>query len=383
MIKYDKTYDSHVHFFGVGLESIEWIIKDYPLNLPDHLKDQNFIRGFGLKASVTEEELNSFFHQYPNKDFCLSYEDGHSSLVSKRLIEKYSFTPQDDFKNHDHFISLYEVDRDQFLKRLPKRTKEQLKKMAVFSFDYFKKRGIEKVRHMTCTKEQWVVLKELFESDQPPSLSMECLFAEFMEQSLDEAFTNFEFARKNPIKGVSAQGIKLFVDGSISQKTAYMSSLPKPKSRLSFEDLYERMLTVLVKRKVPLALHTIGDLALEMSLKIYQSLSDEYGECEALHLEHAPIFTDESLDILSKTKLNCTFHFQPSHWIGDRKWYGENQHLLKNHKIYPFKELDALDYQYFMGSDAPIEESLVDLTEKGLNYIFETKEKYSLPSTKL
>ena len=381
MIDYDKNYDSHIHFFGIGLESVEWIIKNNTLNLPEHLSHQKFIRGFGLKPKITDDKLNSLFNKYPDKFFCLSYEDGHSSLVSKSLIDKLQFTAKNNFKVHDNFISLYEIDRDQFLKRLPKRTPQELKKMALFSFDYLEKRGIKKIRHMTCTKDQWLVLKEIYASKSPPSLIMECLFAEFMEQTLKEAFEALEFAKLNPIKEITPQGIKLFVDGSIGQKTAYMSNLPESKPRLNYDSLYKKMHFVLVERKTSLALHTIGDLALEMSLKIYDSLFEKYEPCVTLHLEHAPIFTKECLKILSNNKLKCVFHFQPSHWIDDRIWYKKNQHLLKEHKMYPFKELDDLGYQYFIGSDAPIRESLVDLTEQGLEHIFETKKKYHLLTT--
>ena len=84
-----------------------------------------------------------------------------------------------------------------------------------------------------------VVFKDFYSSKNPPSLKIENFFAEFMDQSLEEALEAFEalealeFAKQNPIKGLSAQGIKLFVDGSLSQKTAYMSSFKNSKPRLN------------------------------------------------------------------------------------------------------------------------------------------------------
>ena len=391
MIEFDKTYDSHVHFFGVGLEAVDWVIKGNNLNLPDHLSHQNFIHGFGLNSKVSNKELNLLYEKHPDVDFCLSYEDGHSSLISKSLVHKLSYELQNHsqnhyqnhyqndyqnhYKDHGHFISLFENKRDEFLKLLPKKSYDDLKRMALFSFNYFKNRGVKRVRHMTCNKDQWMVFKDFYSSKNPPSLKIENFFAEFMDQSLEEALEAFEFAKQNPIKGLSAQGIKLFVDGSLSQKTAYMSSFKNSKPRLNPSELYERMFRILVEQENSLALHTIGDLALEMSLEIYQRITQENEFCGTLHLEHAPVFTKKSLKLLKENKLNCTFHFQPSHWIKDSLWYEKEQHLLKPHKIYPFTELKSLGYKFFFGSDAPVEESTVDLTEEGLRKINVSKQR--------
>jgi len=116
-----------------------------------------------------------------------------------------------------------------------------------------------------------------------------------------------------------------------------------------------------------------------MALSVYLELHKNGHKCPTLHLEHAPIFTEESLKILMQHKLDCVFHFQPSHWINDRQWYRKEYNHLKPHKIYPFKELQTLGYPFYVGSDAPIEESENDLTLKGLNCI---QEDYSLASTK-
>ena len=373
MIDYDKTYDSHVHFFGVGLSAVEWIIKDNNLHLPQHLKSNKIVKGFGLKNNTSDEEIKSLSDRYPDLDFCLSYEDGHSSLVSKRLIDKFAYRLTQNYKDHGDFVSLFESDRDDFLKLLPKKTHSQLKRMANYSFNYFSERGIKRIRQMTCNKDQWVVLAKIYNSNQKIDLKIECLFAEFMQQSLDEAIEAYDYAIKNPINGVTAQGIKLFVDGSIGRRTAFMSSFKDVEPRLNYNLLKQKMKSILVDKNSSLALHVIGDLALEMSLKIYHSLTDDFGSLKTLHLEHAPIFTDNALNLLKNNNLNCVFHFQPSHWLEDNNWYQEEKTLLKPHKIYPFEELSEMNYSYFMGSDAPIEESCNNLTDMGLELIYKTK----------
>jgi len=374
MIEFDKTYDSHVHFFGVGIQAVEWFIKENDFSVPKNLLEKKIIKGFGLKLHTSKADLYQLHKNYPNHQFCLSYLDGHSSLVSKSLIEEFKFKPKA-HKEHSHFISLYEKERDEFLKLLPKRDLDELEKMGLFAIKYFTDRGVSRVRHMTCSIDQWIVLQKIYSNHSKPKLEIECLFAEFMTQNLSEAFSALDFAKKNPINGVTAQGIKLFVDGSIGQKTAYMSNMKSSLPRLSKKELFERMKEVLVEKKISLALHTIGDLALEMALETYSELSSNYGSLKTLHLEHAPVFTKKSLKLLNENSLNCVFHFQPSHWISDSKWYEAESQNLAPHKIYPFEELSEYGYKYYMGSDAPIEESLTDLTLKGLDIINNTKKE--------
>ncbi len=375
---FDKSFDSHVHFFGVGLSATDWIIKSKTLALPKHLEERNFIKGFGLDTNISEEALESLKKEHPNKEFCLSFTDGHSSLVSKNLLEKYNFIPNlKESKEHKDFVSLYETERDKFLKCLPKRSYNDLKLMALKAFEYFEAKSIKKIRHMTCTKMQWDVLKELYSIDNykhpTPKLEIHCYFADFMEQTFEEAYEAYSYASKNPIHTktplVKASGLKLFVDGSFGQNTAYVSCFKDSTPRLSFEDLKERMTKILIKKKISLALHCIGDLALEMSIKIYSELFDLDQNLAELHIEHAPIFTKESLSILNSKDLKINFHFQPSHWIEDQHWYRKNKSKLKDHSIYPFNELNSLDYSFFMGSDAPVEESSNDKTIDGLTFI--------------
>ena len=394
-INYDKAYDSHVHFFGVGLSATDWIVQSNNLKLPLHLKERSFVKGFGLNPDVSEKALESLQKEHPNKEFCLSYTDGHSSLVSKNLLKKYDFTSNsNESKEHKDFVSLYESERDRFLKCLPKRSFDDLRLMALKSFEYFEAKAVRKVRHMTCTKIQWDVLKELYsknsKSHPSPKLKINCYFAEFMEQSLNEAYEAYSYALNNPIEtgtplieasgasklkasGVSklkASGLKLFVDGSFGQNTAYVSCFEDSRPRIDYEALKERMSDILINKKIPLALHCIGDLALEMSLKIYSELFDLDQKLAELHIEHAPIFTKKSLSILDSKDLKITFHFQPSHWIKDQHWYKKNKTKLKDHSIYPFNELNKLGYKFYMGSDAPVEESSNDKTKEGLEFIF-------------
>ena len=375
MIKIDHTYDSHVHFFGVGLPAVDWITKDLTSPPPHLLNSKKLIRGFGLSPDeVSDDKIEQLFQSHPDHFFCLSYNDGHSSLVSKNLAHEVGFHPKTDYKETEHSFSLFENERDLFLKKLPPRTQKEFQEMAYYALEYFLTHGISSIRTMTTNKTQWLALKEIYKQRSEVEFSVDCYFSEFMAQSFDEARSAFESASKtifSPL--VKPKGLKIFIDGSIGQNTAAMSSNKNSIYRLTDEEINSRMFEAFVNLKCDLAVHTIGDLALEKMLTLYSQFSKTHPIQNTLHFEHAPIFSLKCLDLLKNENLNCAFHFQPSHWIKDKTWYDKNHLDLEPHEIYPFQFLEENSYSFDFGSDAPIEESFKELTLKGLNEIEKTK----------
>lgn len=370
MIKIDHSYDSHVHFFGVGLPSVDWITKD--LNSPpkDLLKNKSLIRGFGLSPKITEVQIEKLLEEHPDHFFCLSFDDGHSSLVSKNLTHKLDFEPKNHFKETKSSYTLFEQERDLFLKKLPKRTTQELKKMALHALKYFKANKISAVRNMTTTHDEWLALKEVYQEKKELNFKIETYFSEFMTQTYEQARSAFITARENRFSNlVRPQGLKIFIDGSIGQNTAAMSSNNENFYRLSDSQIKQRMCDAFIELKSDLAVHTIGDEALEKALMFFSELSNDHDIKNTLHLEHASIFTQKSLKLLKTKKLKCAFHFQPSHWIKDKIWYKKNHKDLTDHQIYPFNFLINCGYPFDFGSDAPIEESFKELTLKGISEI--------------
>lgn len=366
------NYDSHTHFFGVGLPAVDFIISkdDTSLNLPDHLLPQKLIRGFGWSSKLSTDELDALCKVHPHKKFCLSYYDGHSSFVSTNLTDELGFTPQKGQKTSCGWV-LSEVERDEFLKLIPQRPLAELEKMALHAQKIFKENDITKVRHLTGSYDHWSCLQKL-RNEKKLDLKIEVFFSEFMGQSLKAALSSFHKARVENTNSLKAVGIKVFYDGSFGSNTAYVSSKTGKPPRISKNELSKKMELVLIKNKVPLAVHTIGDLALDDVISVYSALSDEHKNLPALHLEHAPIFSKDTLDILKSNKLNCIFHFQPSHWTSDQLWYAENKNLLSPHQIYPFMFLDKLEYEYHFGSDAPVVAPTKENTLLGLKAIEQT-----------
>lgn len=357
-----------MHFFGVGIPAVQWRILEDSVNLevPKHLLNKKLIKGFGWSNKLPLSEFTKLTKRYPDKEFCLSYFDGHSSFISNNLIKRLEFV-SNNHKTLKTGIIISEVERDLLLREVPIDNSQDLNEMALFAQKIFINNQINRVRHLTAQEDHWYCLKNL-ESQNLLKLKIELFFSEFMGQSLDEAISSFNKFKNQSSKLVTAGGIKLFYDGAFGSNTAYTSHKNSVAPRCDKQDLKEKMKTVFQNTNAPLAVHTIGDRALEDVIEIYADI----GKSESLptlHLEHAPIFSKKTLNTLENQKLDCVFHFQPSHWINDQSWYAENKNGLQEHEIYPFKFLYRKRYPFHFGSDAPVVDCSKENMVKGLELI--------------
>ena len=311
-------------------------------------------------------EFKKLTDQHPDKEFCLSYVDGHSSFMSQNLVDRLDCDTRNS-QQLENGVIISEVERDKALLALPGESSEELKKMALFAQNIFLENGVNRVRHLTARKDHWKCLKKL-EQEGLLKLNIEMFFSEFMGQSLKEAIDSFNSLKEESSSRVFASGVKLFYDGSFGSDTAYTSLKDTILPRCSKEDLRKKIVKIFEKANAPVAVHTIGDRALEDVISIYSEL-DQSKETPALHLEHAPIFSKKTLEILRKQNLSCTFHFQPSHWTKDRKWYEKYKSKLKEHEIYPFEFLENHNYSFHFGSDAPVVDCSTEATLMGLELI--------------
>jgi len=303
---------------------------------------------------------------YPDKEFCLSYFDGHSSFISNNLIERTGFTSQ----NHKALktgIIVGEAERDEILKHIPTDNEDELRKMALYAQEVFIKNEVNRVRHMTSSEDHWNCLKKL-ENEGLLKIKIEVFFSEFMGQTLDEAINAFNSLKSQSSEMVTASGIKLFYDGAFGSDTAYTSLEETTLPRCEPGYLRAKMQDTFVRTDAPIAVHTIGDKALEDVITMYSEIAEQ-NDAPPLHLEHAPIFSKKVLKILEEQELDCVFHFQPSHWINDHDWYTEHKDKLQEHEIYPFKFLLRNGYAFHFGSDAPVVDCSQDHTIRGLQMI--------------
>lgn len=360
----DFKYDSHVHFFGTGIPSVEWDMKKFPIDRPHHLKEKTFLRGFGWK---NESQFYDCVQSNPTIQFFLSKIDGHSAFISTNLVERLNLEKDDLLPLKDIGYIVSENQKDFIERLLPKRSDQDLEKMALYSQNLFLNSGINKVRHLTCTEHHWRILEKL-EKANKLKLEIECFFSEFMDQDFEEAINAFTNTSETEL--LKPRGLKVFYDGSFGSKTAYSELFKDAETRLSFDQLKNRI-EVAFELECDIAIHTIGEKAVDESIKAFKEVMKTYSSNKTtLQLEHCPAFSTSVLNEMKSIPINL--HFQPSHYPGDKEYLEELRE--KGLLIYPFKILKENNIIYNFGSDSPVSEPMnKEQLEKFLEMIPENK----------
>ncbi len=150
-------------------------------------------------------------------------------------------------------------------------------------------------------------------------------------------------------------GIKLFIDGALGTNTAYLT---KPyndkmdtsgKLLLSQDKLYE-IVSTMSRYGLQVAIHAIGDAALDLVLETYSSFKHYVKELRH-RIEHASLVRDDQLEVIDKVKPVVVV--QP-HFIITDKWLIEKIGVERVKWSYRFKTLYTKTYLAF-STDAPVE----------------------------
>ncbi len=145
-------------------------------------------------------------------------------------------------------------------------------------------------------------------------------------------------------KRVEIKAIKLFADGSIGSRTAYMKEPYVDTGErgvfLLDHDELESMLNFADRNGVEVCIHAIGDAAIG-------ELADHLARHPGHRIIHAQFVPEETLGKLRKTRFSVQPHF-----------YYEDLEILKyvrtNSMVYPFLKLHELGFEISFSSDAPV-----------------------------
>jgi predicted amidohydrolase YtcJ len=143
---------------------------------------------------------------------------------------------------------------------------------------------------------------------------------------------------------VTIGAIKLFADGSIGARTAFMKNpyIGTGERGIFLLDLkeLEDIFEFAKKSKVEVVIHVIGDAALEI-------LSDFFSRYPGNRIIHAQFVPEEVLPKLKSTRFSVQPHF-----------YFEDQEILKfvqtDSLKYPFLKLHRMGFDVMFSSDAPV-----------------------------
>ncbi|MFV0517163.1 MAG: amidohydrolase [Aminipila sp.] len=166
--------------------------------------------------------------------------------------------------------------------------------------------------------------------------------------------------------GLKRIGGCMYVDGTFSSHTAAISfdyfDAPGEKGILKFtQDKLDWFVEQCYHRNYQLALYTLGDRAIDMSIKAHKKAAEITGNTSLRHrLEHVELPTDQHIQ--SAKELGLIFSMQPSYeytWGGEGKMYAErlgDKYKLTN----PFRQILDGGVKICGGTDS-------DTTE--LNYL--------------
>jgi len=150
-------------------------------------------------------------------------------------------------------------------------------------------------------------------------------------------------------------GLKIIADGSLGARTAWLSKpYSDDPSTNGYPTIDGRTLREIVMEAhevgLQLAIHGIGDRAIDMILSVYEGLGDI--RSRRYRVEHASILREDQIEKMAK--LGVVASVQPHFIITD--WWAKNRVGEERVKwIYPFKSMLEKGVNIGLATDSPVE----------------------------
>ena len=158
--------------------------------------------------------------------------------------------------------------------------------------------------------------------------------------------------------GFRIGGLKLFLDGSLGAHTAalnvaYADNVGSKGMLTMSHGSLERIAKKATDAGFQLCIHAIGDRAVELAIRVLESLGTK--SCRALRhrIEHASLTTNDS--ILKMKRLGVIASVQPRFIFSDT-WAKERLGSNRLQNLYPFASFSRAGIVVAAGSDCPVED---------------------------
>jgi predicted amidohydrolase YtcJ len=388
LFRIQNPFDSHCHFLGTGQIAAGLSLKNLTdasdikeLKIEPHHYQQNWLVGFGWDQNLwpekkfpTKEVLDSTF---PNTPVFFSRNDGHCSWINtaaihelKNLGNDFSLDPAggriDRDINGNPTGILFDQAHIHALQKIPYFSEKQQTEFLKISQSIFNRGGFTHVRDLSMTKTQWQLLSQMAQRKEL-TICVEGFVTIENLNDLPRALADVQWMKDNPSPLLRIQGIKLFLDGSLGSKTAYLSENylhTNQKGILCWKmDEVNEVLKHTWMRRLDFAVHTIGDEAVHQMVQVARAVSAE-GIVGRMHLEHVQVVRPETIQLMKPLHITC--HMQPCHWLSDHNWLADvvSSKILKYSFQWEALRKNKIKLQF--GSDSPIESTSLILTEQAL-----------------
>lgn len=372
-----NCYDSHTHFWATGqvaeglklndLSSAEAVRK---IEIKKSYYRSNWLVGFGWNQNNWPEprfpNKGILDDVFPDTPVFFSRVDGHASWLNSAAITELKKSGYDFSKDPPGGI----IERDgqseptgilldqahiNALVKLPEFSEQQNQSFFTSAQKIFNQNGFTHVRDLSMTHNSWTILRKM---EEKKTLTV-CLDSFITVESLidlDRVLSEIEVIKQEPSKQIRLHGVKIFADGSLGSKTAYLSrnysnTLSNGILIWSLEDMKELIRRAWLAGQ-QVAVHTIGDRAVHTAVTAAREISAQ-GIAGRLHLEHVEVLRPETILLMKPLHVVC--HLQPCHWLSDHRWLKNALpvDMLKN--LFPWEILRKNKIPFHFGSDSPIE----------------------------
>ncbi len=371
-----NCYDSHIHFLAIGqvatglqLQTLgsEADIQKIVIK-PEYYRDQ-WIVGFGWDQNKWGDK--KFPHKktldqvFPDTPVFLSRVDGHASWINSKAIEVLTAQGYDFSKNpvggaiesdaQGPTGVLFDQAHINALLMLPEFTETQNRNHIEVSQQLLNRGGFTHARDLSMNLNLWQLLSKMSEEDKL-TICLDSFVTVENLGDLPRVLNEIAIMKKNPNQFLRIHGVKLFVDGSLGSKTAFLSEnylQANTHGMMSWTNTeIKEALKTIWQNKLEAAVHTIGDQAVHEVVSAARQVSAD-GVLGRLHLEHVQIIRPETIQMMKPLHITC--HMQPCHWLSDHNWLDQvlPENLMKN--LFSWEALRKNKINFDFGSDAPIE----------------------------
>jgi len=367
--------DCHVHMTGFGqfLQTLELrnatSIKEVQQKLSEYARKnatKEWIQGgrwdhekFKEKRYPTRWDLDE---AVPDKPVFLMRVCGHVAVANTKALQLAGITKHThvqfgqidlDAKTGEPNGILCENALELVWKTIPRQTQEDFRKTCVLACKMAVENGLTCVHWLVGSSEEVRILQELFSEGELPLRICLGIPIELLDDLVALGLTS---GFGNDMLKISF--VKILADGSLGGRTAALKKpyTDQPETRgmmLYSQKKLSKLVSKANEAKLQVAVHAIGDRAVEIVLKTYEKALEECPRKDHRHrIEHCSLMNPELIKRMKRSKLIASV--QP-HFVVSDFWTIDRVGKERARWAFPFKTLMKEGVTVVSGSDCPVE----------------------------
>ncbi|MCS7133916.1 MAG: amidohydrolase [Candidatus Caldarchaeum sp.] len=358
----------HIDLLAVSLHSIDLrgvrSIAELKQRLKTHYelnREASWILGRGWDQELFEEKRwpssRDLDEIVSDKPVILERICGHSAVVNTKAIQSIvgvepAANPYFLKDSQGNLTGVVVEDAVKAFREAVKFSEKELLEMFHKALLYSASLGVTTLGFVSCGAQSFKILQALRKQNKLPVrvrayLNMEH-YRSLVDTGLSKSFGD-EFLK--------LMGVKVFADGSLGARTAWLSQPyadhPETAGIPTIEkEKLKEIVRECHKAGLQMAIHAIGDKALDMVLDAYDALGDLSSTDHRHRIEHASVMRPEQLERM--VKLGVTVTVQP-HFVVTDWWVVNRVGERRAGWVYRFRSMDQYGVRIGFSSDTPVE----------------------------